>query len=236
MSEKTKKAVRIAALIVFAIVMAGLTALCWPIVPMLASEEGRAQLETLVQNNFILGVIVFIFLQVLQIVVALIPGAMIQILGGVLFGGFWGTVLCFLGTLIGEISVYYLVKWLGTPIIEALSGKDGIKQLSFLQDSKKSELAVFILFLLPLPKDALTYFAPLTKIKPTTFFAISMAARTPAIIVSNVFGSSLSDGNTVIAVAIFIAVAIIGTVCILYKDRIMDGLRGFRKTHINTKR
>lgn len=235
MSEKTKKLVKIAALVVFALVMVGLTALCWPIVPMLASEEGRATLEGLVHDNFILGVVVFVLLQVLQVIVALIPGAVIQILGGVLFGGFWGTVLCFLGTLAGEVAVYYLVKWLGTPIIEALSGKDGIRQFAFLQDSKKCELVTFIVFLLPLPKDALTYFAPLTKMKPTTFFAVSMAARTPAIIVSNVFGSSLSKGNTVIAVAIFSVVAVIGIVCILYKDKIMDALRGFKKSHIKSE-
>ena len=235
MSDKTKKAIRIAALVIFALVMIGLTVLCWPVVKMLSSEEGREKLEFLVRDNIVLGIIVFVLLQVLQVVVALIPGAVIQILGGVLFGGFWGTVLCFAGTLLGEVAVFYLVKRLGMPIIEALSGEDGIKQFSFLKDSKKCELAVFILFLLPLPKDALTYFAPLTKMKPSTFFVLSMAARTPAIIVSNIFGSSLSQGNTFIAVAIFIAVAVIGIVCILYKDRIMDALRRRIRPHIKAK-
>lgn len=235
MSEKTKKRIKIAALIIFIIVTVGLTVLCLPMIPMLASEEGRAQLEALVsgivKENLFLGIGAFLLLQVLQVVVALIPGGLIQILGGVIFGGFWGTVLCLLGTLMGEIIVFYIVRWLGMPIVETLIDEKGIKKLSFLQDTKKCELAVFILFLLPvMPKDALTYLAPLTKIKPSTFFILSMVARSPALIISNVFGSSLSDGNILFATVLFMIVAIVGMVCILYREKIMNAFRTVRKT------
>ena len=66
MSDKTKKAIRIAALVIFALVMIGLTVLCWPVVKMLSSEEGREKLEFLVRDNIVLGIIVFVLLQVLQ--------------------------------------------------------------------------------------------------------------------------------------------------------------------------
>ena len=234
MSEKTKLAIRIAALILFAVVMVGLTLLCWPIVPMLTSEEGRQNIELLVENNLLLGVLVFLVLQVLQIVVALIPGAFIQILAGVLFGGFWGSVLCIFGTLLGEMAVFYLVKWLGMPIVEALFDSKGIKKLSFLQDTKKVELAVFILFLMPvMPKDALTYLAPLTRIKPSTFFILSISARAPAMIISIVFGSSLGDGNIAIAVVMFLIVAIAGIVGICYKDRIINSFKSAKQQYKN---
>ena len=235
MSEKTKKRIKIAALVVFLVVTVGLTVLCLPMIPMLASEEGRARLEALVsgivEENLFLGIGAFLLLQVLQVVVALIPGGLIQILGGVIFGSFWGTVLCLLGTLLGEIIVFYVVRWLGMPIVETLIDAKGIKKLSFLQDTKKCELAVFILFLLPvMPKDALTYLAPLTKIKPSTFFILSMIARSPALIISNVFGSSLSDGNILFATVLSVIVAVVGMVCILYREKIMNAFRTVRKT------
>lgn len=236
MNDKHKKAVKTAALIIFIAVMVLLTVVCLPIVPMLASEEGRARLEALVDENLLLGIVVFMFLQVLQIVVALIPGAVVQILGGVLFGGFWGTVLCMLGTLAGEVIVFYIVRWLGMPIVEALIDSKGIKKLSFLQDTKKVELAVFILFLIPvMPKDALTYIAPLTKIKPSTFFFLSMIARAPAMTMSIVFGSSLSSGHITVAILLFVIVAIVGIVSILYKDRIIDMFRTVRKTRSDNR-
>lgn len=235
MSEKTKKRIKIAALVVFLVVTVGLTVLCLPMIPMLASEEGRARLEALVsgivEENLFLGICAFLLLQVLQVVVALIPGGLIQILGGVIFGSFWGTVLCLLGTLLGEIIVFYVVRWLGMPIVETLIDAKGIKKLSFLQDTKKCELAVFILFLLPvMPKDALTYLAPLTKIKPSTFFILSMIARSPALIISNVFGSSLSDGNILFATVLSVIVAVVGMVCILYREKIMNAFHTVRKT------
>ena len=236
LSDKQKKTVRTSAFAIFLVVIILLTVVCLPIVPMLASEEGRAKLEALVDSNLILGVIVFMFLQVLQIVVALIPGAVVQILGGVLFGGFWGSVLCILGTLAGEVIVFYIVRLLGMPIVEALIDSKGIKKLGFLQDTKKVELAVFILFLIPvMPKDALTYIAPLTRIKPSTFFVLSITARAPAMVMSIVFGSSLSSGNIFMSVLIFVIVAIAGIVGILYKDRIIDIFRTARKTHSDSR-
>lgn len=230
MSERNKKIVRIAALAVFLLVTVGLTLVCLPMVPMLASEEGRLRLEEIVsgivEENLILGVASFLVLQVLQVVVALIPGGLIQILGGVVFGGFWGTVLSFIGTLLGEIAVFYIVRLLGMPIVEAIIDQKGIKKLAFLQDKRKCELSVFILFLIPvLPKDALTYIAPLTKIKPSAFFILSMLARSPGLIFSNVFGSSLSEGNMMIVVILFVIAMVVGIFCILYRDKIIDMFR-----------
>lgn len=235
MPEKTKRIIRIAALVIFLIVTVGMTIICLPIIPMLASEEGRIRLEEfvsgIVDENLFLGVCAFLLLQVLQVVVALIPGGLIQILGGVVFGGFWGTILCLLGTLLGEIVVFYVVRWLGMPIVETIIDAKGIKKLSFLQDARKCELAVFILFLLPvMPKDALTYLAPLTKIKPSTFFILSMLARSPALIISNVFGSSLSKGNIFIAAIMTVIVAVVGIVCILYREKIINAFRTVRKS------
>lgn len=234
MSEKNKKIIKFAALVIFLSVTLALTVVCLPMVPMLMSEEGRVRLEEIVggivRENLFLGIGAFLLLQILQVVVALIPGGLVQILGGVIFGSFWGTVLCLLGTLLGEMTVFYIVRKLGMPLVEAIIDAKGIKRLSFLQDEKKCELAVFILFLLPvMPKDALTYLAPLLNIKPSTFFILSMLARSPGLIISNVFGSSLSEGNTVIAAVMFAIVAIIGLVCILYRDKIINAFKSAKK-------
>lgn len=112
------------------------------------------------------------------------------------------------------------------PLVEAFVDGKGIKRFAFLNDDKKLEATVFILFLIPgMPKDALTYIVPLTKIKPSRFFFLSMLARTPAIILSTVFGASLSDGNLITAVILFTVVAVLGLVGILFKDKIIEKLR-----------
>ena len=231
MNQKHKKAVRIASVVIFFAVMIILTAVCWPVVKLIQSDEGRMVLKDFVSDNIFLGVLMFLALQILQIVVALIPGAVVQVLGGVLFGGFWGTLLCVLGTFLGEAIVFYVVRHFGKPFVEAVIDSKNIKRLSFLQDTKKCELAVFILFLIPvMPKDALTYIAPLTRIKPSAFFLLSMLARSPWLVVSNVFGSSLESGNLLIMVIMVAIVAVGGVVGILYKDKIINAFRSARKT------
>ncbi len=236
MNQKQKKAVRIGSVVIFFAVMIILTFVCWPVVKLIQSDEGRLILKDFVSDNLLLGAVMFLALQILQIVVALIPGAVVQVLGGVLFGGFWGTVLCVLGTFLGEAIVFYVVRRFGKPLVEAIIDVKNIRRLSFLQDTKKCELAVFILFLIPvMPKDALTYIAPLTRIKPSSFFLLSMLARSPWLVVSNVFGSSLQSGNIFIMVLMFIIVAIGGVVGILYKDKIIDAFRSARKSHSNEK-
>ncbi|HIS24077.1 MAG TPA: TVP38/TMEM64 family protein [Candidatus Faeciplasma gallinarum] len=229
-SGKRKKVIRIVSLCILVAVMIFVTIICIPIVKMLSTEEGRAGLERLVDSNFLLGVCVYMFLQVLQVLVALIPGGVIQILGGVLFGNFWGTVLCSLGILAGSAIVFFMVRRFGMPVVEAFIDRKGIKKFEFLNDTKKLEITVFILFLIPgMPKDVLTYLAPLTKIKPSSFLALSMLGRFPAILLSIVFGANLSEGNILAAVVIFAVVAVVGIIGILYNGKIVAYIKSRRK-------
>lgn len=228
--RNTKKIIRIVSVCVFIAVMTAVTVICIPLVKMLATEEGRAGLEALVERNIVFGVAVYLFMQILQVVVALVPGGVIQILGGVLFGKIWGTILCFAGILMGTALVFYVVRRFGMPVVEAFIDRRGIKKFEFLNDTKKLELTVFILFLIPgMPKDVLAYIVPLTKIKPASYFILSTVGRLPAIVLSTVFGATLSDGNLLSAAVIFIIVAIFGVTGILYKDKAVELMR--RQNH-----
>lgn len=230
MRSKNQKTLKIVSFVIFAVVIAFLTIICIPLAKMLVTEEGRAELEAIIANDLGWGIVIYMILQILQVIVAIVPGGVIQILGGVLFGGFWGTILCIAGIFLGTVIVYLLVKNFGKPLVEAFFDDKIVSKFGFLQDSKKLELVIFILFLIPgIPKDLLTYIAPLTKIKMSNFLVLSTLARAPAIIMSTVFGSSLSDGNIITAVVIFIIVAVLGIVGILYKDKCIDVLRNLKR-------
>ena len=58
-------------------------------------------------NTFIKDFL-FIFLVVLQIVMAFLPGEPLELAAGYMFGSLKGMVLCLIGSLIGTIIVYYL--------------------------------------------------------------------------------------------------------------------------------
>ncbi len=90
----------------------------------------------------------------------------------------------------------------------------------------KSELALFILYLLPgLPKDVLTYFAGLTPVNPWRFLLISILGRLPALVVSCYIGAGLRQENlkAVAVTAVLSALLLLGGV--LCRGPIMDRVR-----------
>ena len=158
-------------------------------------------------------------IQVLQIIVAFLPGEPIEIVMGVFYGSIGGLFTCLLGILIGSILVYLLSKYIGKPFVKLFIDIDDLEKYKFLRNTKKVELTVFILFFIPgTPKDALTYLAPFVPIKPKKFFVISTIARIPSVITSTILGDQIIKGNYLIAIIVFIITAIISIAGILFSN------------------
>ena len=164
--NKTNK-IRLAMIIIFLVVSIGITIFFVPFIKCLLTADGRALIEQRVKDFGIFAPVIFVLFQILQIVVALIPGEPVEIMGGIMFGSIGGLILCLIGILAGTVIVYYMVRRIGKPLADVFISEEKLKKLSFLKNEKKLELLVFILFLIPgTPKDTLTYFVPLTEIKP----------------------------------------------------------------------
>ena len=73
---------------------------------MLPTPEGRLALKEHVESFGVYGILIFIGIQILQIIIAFIPGEPIEIIGGMLFGGVGGFFLCMIGIVIGTILVF----------------------------------------------------------------------------------------------------------------------------------
>lgn len=163
------------------------------------------------------GFFIVILLQILNIIIAVIPGEPIELLAGVLYGGIGGLILCQIGVFIGSWIVFYLVRKFGTPIIHFFTKKTDSKKFDFLKNSDKLELITFFLFFIPAtPKDVLTYVMGLTDIKLSRFLVISVFARIPSIITSTLLGANLIDGNFMLSAIIFCftgILVVIGLVC-----------------------
>ncbi|MEE1280461.1 MAG: TVP38/TMEM64 family protein, partial [Oscillospiraceae bacterium] len=77
----------------------------------------------------------------------------------------------------------------------------------------------FIIMLIPgTPKDLLSYFAPLTKMKLSTWMLIVSITRIPSIITSSIGGSALNEQKYMFAgVAFAITILISGIGVLIYK-------------------
>lgn len=172
------------------------------------------------------GWFVMLGVQVLQVVVAFIPGEPVEVLSGFLFGGIGGLLLCLIGTFIGTAIIFCLVKLFGKPLVDLFVSQERFEKLNFLHNTSRLETIVFILFLIPgTPKDLLTYIVPLTEINPVRFFAISTLARIPAIVTSTFAGAAIYSEHFKFSLLMFGIAIILAVIGVLLNKRITAYLK-----------
>ena len=181
--------------------------------------------------------VVFMLFQILQVVIAVIPGEPVQIAGGYIFGTVLGTVYSTIGITVGYIIVFTGVKLFGYPLVKKLVSKKELEKFSILMNSSKLETTIFLLFIIPgIPKDILVYIAGLTPIKPVLFFIIITFARTPAMIGSSFIGAKIQSSEYLIAIIVSVIASILFVLGYIYKQRIIDFLHmQFSKEKANHK-
>lgn len=218
--QKLKISLNIVALMLFIGLMLFLSIRYTPQVKDLFAR--RDQLKRFVEQQGAYAIAAFICLQVFQVIVAAVPGEIVQVAGGYLFGTFWGAAFLVSGLIVGSLAAFFAARLLGFRLLKIIVSAPKRERLFTLISSSKSELVLFILYLLPgLPKDVLTYVAGLTPVNPWRFLAISTLGRLPALVVSCYIGASLERENYWAVVVVSALSALLILSGMLFKDRIL---------------
>jgi uncharacterized membrane protein YdjX (TVP38/TMEM64 family) len=174
-----------------------------------------------------------IVLQVLQVIVAPIPGEVTGLLGGFLYGPLWGTVLSTIGLTIGSYVAFALARFFGRPLVEKFVPESALKRFDYVLHQKGAFLA-FLLFLIPgIPKDYLCYILGLGELSTLEFIAIGGVGRLFGTILLS-FGGNFIRLEQYGRFFILLGVAVIGVlVALAYKDRLE---RLFQEWHERSRR
>jgi uncharacterized membrane protein YdjX (TVP38/TMEM64 family) len=218
----------------FSAVITVITIAAYPYIKQLSVPAVREKFAAWILSRGAAGWFAVFGLQVLQIVAAFIPGGPVEVLSGVLYGGWGGLLTCLAGSITASLIIFTLSKKIGTPVVEKLFKRTERERFSFLNDSRKLETVVFFLFLIPgMPKDMLTYIAGTTPMKTSRFLFISSAARLPALALSTFMGATVRHGEWKRAAVIFTAAAVAGILGILCRDRLINfsGKAGKKTEH-----
>lgn len=173
-----------------------------------------------------ISALIFMLFQILQVVIAVIPGEVVQIAGGYIFGTLMGTVYSLVGIIAGYIIVFFTVRLFGFRLVKQLVSEKNLEKFYKLINSPGSEFLIFFLFFLPgIPKDMLVYICGLTPVKPVQFFIIVMAARLPAMIGASFIGANIQHENYYVAIIISIISCILFIVGFIFKNRIISVMR-----------
>lgn len=179
-------------LVISIIVMAALTILLGK--PILAFMDDPAAVTLQIQNMGVWGLIVFMLLNIVQVLLAIIPGGPFEVAAGALWGPFWGTIMCDFAMTLGGIVTFLFVKKFGIRFIELFTTREKIESVKFLKANRKSTSLLFLFFLFPgTPKDLMCYVVGLSDIRLGTWFLINLVGRFPAILLSSLGGDALGE-------------------------------------------
>ncbi len=214
---------RIAALISLA---AGAAVLTWLTIFFIqkfaAFGDDPTRFKAFIESYGWKGWLVALGIQVLQVVVSLIPGEVVEVGMGYAFGWLGGSLLCLGGVALASSLIFLLVKRLGVRLVEVFVPREKIDSLRFINSEKRLKRTVFLLFFIPgTPKDLFTYFVGLTRLKLHEFLIISLIARIPTVVSSTVGGDLLSEQSYLGAILLFAITGAVSLLGILLYNRLL---------------
>ena len=172
-----------------------------------------------------LSVVIFIGLQILQVIVAPIPGEVNGFIGGYLYGPVLGTLYSTVGLTIGSWLAFILARWLGLPFVEKVISPRIIEKYDYFMEHR-GILITFILFVIPgFPKDALSYMIGLSHMKTTTFLIVCTAGRLLGTIMLSISGNCARNDQIIATAAILGISALIVILAYYYHDNILRLVR-----------
>ena len=218
--EKRRVAINIIMAVIFVVVVTYISVKYGPRITKLASSP--QEMRELITSYGWTGVLVFMGIQVLQVVIVIIPGEFVQMAGGYIFGAWAGALFSMAGIMAGTVIVFYVSRLLGYSLVRTFFPEKSLNKFKFVMNSNKLEIAMLVLFLIPgFPKDMLSYIAGITPIKPLRLFAVVFVGRLPGLIASSFIGQTTQRGNYTALIILSAVAVVLFVVGLLNKDRLL---------------
>ena len=93
--------------------------------------------KAFVDKHYILSAILMICICAVQVIVALIPGELVEITAGYAFGTFDGALIALTGITLGSVMVLLLTKRYGRRLIESLYPKEKLDAIPIINEPKR---------------------------------------------------------------------------------------------------
>ena len=194
---------------------AAITALlCWEYLPgLLAWLADARAVRAFVSDHAFVSRLAMLGINIVQVLLAFLPGEPVELASGYAFGFWEGTALCLVASGLATSMIYWATRRWGWKLVGLFFDRSLFDRFSWLKSAKRLELIMLIVFLIPgTPKDFLTYFAGLTNMRFLPVVLIATFGRIPSIATSTITASAVGSGNwplvacTLVASAFLLAV------------------------------
>lgn len=201
-----------------AVTVAALVYFYGPTVYRITSD--RDNIEALLHEAGMWAPLVFVVLMAAQVVVAPLPGLVVGLVGGYIFGALRGFLLNLMGFTLGAMIAFGLARYFGKPLVHRLFGDRYDALLARLR-GKRGALIIATVFVFPFaPDDVVCFLAALTPIRARLFALLVLIFRTPGLLTASLTGAGVINMPREGWIALIIAGAILLLLAWRYKDRL----------------
>ncbi|MDS0223367.1 TVP38/TMEM64 family protein [Haloarcula sp. S1AR25-5A] len=180
------------------------------------------ELRLLIREFGILGPFALVALQALQVVVAPVPGQVLAVVAGYLYGAWWGTFYNMLGITLGSTAAFWLSRRYGRPYVEQISHAETLMKFDDIDDNHQ-RLALFVMFLVPgLPDDAICFVGGLTRLPLWQLVVLAVVGRAPGFFLVNVIGEYVEAGRFDAAILLAVGLAVVTAIGYRYRERLFE--------------
>lgn len=177
--------------------------------------------------------LLFIGLQIAQVIAAPIPGEATGFIGGYIFGAMPGFLFSSVGLTLGSLINFSIGRVLGRRYVRRLIPKKSFERLDRLIN-RQGVLVVFILLLIPgFPKDYLCLLLGLSTLPPKLFLLLAAFGRMPGTLLLSIQGAALYDQEYLLLGLVAGATLLLVLLAILFRERLYTWLERFNKASLS---
>lgn len=141
-----------------------------------------------IKKSSILAPVIFIVLQLLQVIIPILPGGLSSFVGVILFGPFLGFIYNYVSLSIGSCIAFYLSKKYGIKLIKKLFKEQTItKYTKYLENNNFKKIFLISIILPGFPDDLLCYIAGISNMKFKTFLTIIIIGKPISLLIYSLF-------------------------------------------------
>ena len=173
---------------------------------------------------------IFILIQILQVLIAPVPGEATGFIGGYLFGALPGFIYSSIGLTVGSWINFIIGRFLGQRFVRKLIPAQKFQKIDGMI-KRQGVVFLFILFLFPgFPKDYLCLALGLSTLPIKIFILLTGIGRMPGTFALSLQGAFLYEQNyTLLGVMIGVCL-ILAFLCYAYRERIYLWVEKLDKT------
>lgn len=171
--------------------------------------------------------VVFMMIQIFQVIFAPIPGEATGFIGGYLFGTAKGFLYSSIALTVGSWINFLIGRLLGKRYVRKLIPAEKLERFDLIL-KRQGVIIIFLLFILPgFPKDYLCFFVGLSVIPIKVFIILAAIGRMPGTFLLSLQGSKLFEQNYGVLAIIFGLCIIFAFLAYRYQESLYQWIARF---------